>query len=218
MSVNRKLFIKFLNGELLEIYYHPEDELDAIHEHILDCKPELHNYEFILFHLNEEEEKEIGTNRIHDVHQLSDGSVIGIYIRKKPHIEILFIEPLNLYNINRINFDGYCYNGMIQKYKAILYMNDEDETIHDFIFYYDKYSQQFAYENELHSLDVSHQFRDRGRASMEGYCKWPSIEHMIVNNSSIILPSQIKMQKIMEYAPLFNKEWNINLSHFAKQC
>lgn len=206
MSVKRNLFIKFLDGELLEINYHPQDEFDTIYKYIVDCKPELYHYELILFHLNEEEN---GTNRIHDFHQLSDGSMIGIYVRKKPHIEILFVEPVNFYNINTIDFDGYSYKGEIQKYKAMFYMDDDDSS-HDFIFYYDKYSNNFAYDTELQSLDVV-EFNDRGRLCMEGYCKWFSVGDMITGR--MILPSQL-----LEYAPLFNKEWNTNLLYFAKQC
>lgn len=214
MSVNLKLLIKFLNGELLEIYYHPEDELDAIHKHILDCKPELHTYELILFHLNEEEKTE--TNRIHDVHQLLDESVIGIYVKKKPHVKILFVEPIDFYSINTIDFGGYSYRGTIQKYKAILYMGGDYDTRYRFIFYYDKYSKKFAYDKELHTLDGF----ERGRPRVEGYCKWPSIYHMLknMNDSDIRLPSQFNITKILEYSILFDNEWNTELSYFANQC
>lgn len=204
MSVKRNLFIKFLNGELLEINYYPEDDLHMICKHIVDCKPELYPYDLILFHLNEEEN---GTNRIRDFHQLLNGSMIGIYVRKKPHVEIVFVEPVSFYNINTIDFDGYSYKGEIQKYKAMFYMDDDSR--HDFIFYYDKYSNKFAYDTELHSLDVV-EFNDRGRACMEGYCKWFSLGDMITTNRTMF-PSQL-----IEYAPLFDKEWNTNLLYFAR--
>lgn len=203
MSVKRNLFIKFLNGDLLEINYHPEDDFDTIYKTILGCKPELNDYELILFHLNEEN----GTNRIRDFHQLSNVSMIGIYVRKKPHVEIIFDEPVNFYNINTIDFDGYSYKGEIQKYKAMLFMDDNDSR-YDFIFYYDKYSNKFAYDTELHSLDVV-EFNNRGRPCMEGYCKWFSVGDMITG--CMILPSHL-----IEYAPLFDKEWNTNLLYFAR--
>lgn len=200
MSVKRALFIKFLNGDLLRIECNPDDGHDMICKHIIDYKPELDKYELTLFPLNNEDCSGLGEE------------MMGIYIKRKPLIEIQFIEPLNSFNINRFDLDGYAYTGMIQKYRASF--TEEDETRHDFIFYYDKFSNKFAYDTELQTIDII----DRGRSSMEGYCKWPSIEHMLVNNSSIILPPQIKMQKIMYYSNDFQKEWDMNLAHFAKQC
>jgi hypothetical protein len=160
--------------------------------------------------LNEEEKEEEGTNRIYDLQSLSDGSVIGIYVRKKPRVEILFAGPVSFYNLNTIDFDGYTYKAEIQKYKAMFYMDDND-SIYDFIFYYDKYSNKFAYDTELHSLDVV-DVDNRGRPCMEGYCKWFSVGDMITGR--MILPSHL-----LEYTSLFDKEWNTTLLlSFAKQC
>ena len=188
MSVKRVLFIKFLNGDLLRIECNPDDGHDMICKHIIDYKPELDKYELTLFPLN----NGIGTEE----------EMMGIYIKRKPLIEIQFLEPLNLYNVNTVDFDGYTYNGMLQKYRASFI--EDDETRHDFIFYYDKLSNKFAYDTELHNIDIV----DRGRSSMEGYCKWSSIEHMFVN----------VIRTFMKYSTLFQIEWDTNLAHFAKHC
>ena len=188
MSVKRVLFIKFLNGDLLRIECNPDDGHDMICKHIIDYKPELDKYELTLFPLN----NGIGTEE----------EMMGIYIKRKPLIEIQFLEPLNLYNVNTVDFDGYAYNGMLQKYRASFI--EDDETRHDFIFYYDKLSNKFAYDTELHNIDIV----DRGRSSMEGNCKWSSIEHMFVN----------VIRTFMKYSTLFQIEWDTNLAHFAKHC
>jgi len=120
------IYVKLLNGDLLQIEFNPiHDNIHTIHKLILDVKPKLLNYDLELFNISNDTDLNYKDLKIMNINDIKNNSIIGIYIRERPHIDIIYDGLVDYYKVDRSAFNGYYYKNTIQQYIVILYISEE---------------------------------------------------------------------------------------------